>query len=468
MPPRSNKKPRRVPSDTPEAATPPAQARSPSSSLAALPGDVLTRIARSLAYDDLATSSSPASRLVPLARTCKAASRAVAPVVEETLSLKSSSEVVEAAKRYKPKGGKQAIESGGAAGAKEVRALEISLQALYSSPPALSTLRTSCTSLFSLRPSSLSSLALSLSATSAPLQPFTALFPNPSTAFKALSSLANLASFTLAGAFLWLHDLVPLLSAWTHLSSLSLASLRGDCTRPPLSSAERPRTLRRLVVRESTLADEMVAWLLEDQTALVELEMGLPGCEGRAWDALGEVVGSVEVLKVWDRWGGAGGGRGSKRGKKDKGKAVAIAPAPEDIDELASDVEADDDDQVATFPPSPLLDLVSRTDSLRVLFLSASLLPSAPDPSSFYALLPHLDTLEELIIDDTPASRLSKAVEAVLAAPVDDDEPASLPKLTRLVSVVKKLKVDAQKHKNKALAKRCDARGIEWVVREGA
>ncbi|GAA5836204.1 hypothetical protein JCM9279_002226 [Rhodotorula babjevae] len=466
MPPRSSKKPRRASSDTPEPAQP-AQSRTPSSSLAALPGDVLTRIARSLAYDDLATSPSPASRLVPLARTSKALGRAASPIIKETLSLKSSSKVVEAAKLYKPKGGKQ----GSAAQVKEVRALEIELQALYSSPPALSTLRNSCTALLSLRPSSLASLSLSLSSASAPLQPFTALIPNPSTAFTALKSLSNLASFTLAGAFLWLHDLVPLLSAWAHLSSLSLASLRGDCTRPPVVNAERSRTLRRLVVRESTLAGEMVEWLLEGQTALVELEMGLPGCEGRAWDALGEVGRALEVLKVWYRWEGAGGGStGSKRGKgKAKGKAAVPVPAQEDVDELASDDEADAGAQAPTFPPSPLLALVSGTDSLRTLFLSASLLPSAPDPSSFYALLAHLDTLGELIIDDSPASGLRKAVEAALAATSDDDdEAAHLPALRRLVSVVKKLKGDAEKHKSKSLGKVCAARGIEWVVREGA
>ncbi|GAA5898391.1 hypothetical protein JCM8208_006969 [Rhodotorula glutinis] len=467
MPPRSSKKPRRAVSDTPES-TPPGQARSPSSSLAALPGDVLTRIARSLAYDDLATSPSPASRLVPLALTSKALSRAAVPVIDETLSLKSSTEVAEAAKLYKPKGGKQAAKKSGAATAKEVRALKIELHALYSSPPALSTLRTSCTTLLSLRPSSLSSLTLSLSAASSPLQPITALFPVPSTSFTALTSLVNLASFTLAGAFLWLHDLVPLLSSWAHLSSLSLASLRGDCTRPPLPDAERSRTLRRLVVRESTLAGEMVEWLLEGQTALVELEMGLPGCEGRAWDALGEVVGSVEVLKVWDRWGG--GAAGSKRGKGNgKGKAVVPAPAHADVDELASDDEVDDGDQAPTLPSSPLLALVSRTDSLRSLFLSTSLLPSAPVPSSFDALLPHLDTVEELVIEDSPSSGLRKTVEAVLASPLDDDDAgAHLPELKRLVSVVKKLKVDAEKHKSKGLAKLCEKRGIEWVVREGA
>ena len=198
-------------------------------------------------------------------------------------------------------------------------------------------------------------------------------------------------------------------------------------------------------MRESTLTGEMVAWLLEGQTALVEVEMGLPGCEGRAWDALEKVGGSFEVLKVWDRWGGPGGG--TARSKRGKAKAVVPAPAPaqDDVDELASDTEADTVDEAPALPPS---------------HISGELL----------GFLPHLDALDELIIDDSPASGLRKAVEAVFAAPpaAADDDAAHLPELTRLVSVVKKLKSDVQKHKSKALEKLCEKRGIEWVVREGA
>jgi len=103
--------------------------------------------------------------------------------------------------------------------------------------------------------------------------------------------------------------------------------------------------LRRLIVRESTLTGEMVAWLLEGQTALVDLEMGLPGCEGRAWDALEEVGGSFEVVKVWDRWGGPGGGTArSKRGKAKPG-VPALAPAQEVSAEGASAERAEQDSE---------------------------------------------------------------------------------------------------------------------------
>ncbi|TNY24457.1 hypothetical protein DMC30DRAFT_386484 [Rhodotorula diobovata] len=334
---------------------------------------------------------------------------------------------------------------------------------MYASPPALSTLRTSCTTLLSGCPTSLTSLSISLSPLGFPPIPFTVLFPSSSAAsLKALISLTYLSSFTLSGATsVWLHDLVPLLAAWApSLRALELALLRGDCTRPPPVEGERPRALRALRVRESTLPGEMVAWLLDGQTRLEELEMPLPGAEGPAWEAVGRVVSRVEVLKVWDRWGGAAGS-GAWKGKAKAATNRVITLAKEvEVDELASDAgdDTEGDTAAALQPPSPLLDLVRRAPVLRTVFLPASLVPI---PSSFASLLPHLARVSTLLIEDAPSTGLRKAVEAALV-----DEVAGLGGLEKVVSVVKKGKGDKQKAK--AFAKRCAEKGVEWEVREAA
>ncbi|BGP38708.1 hypothetical protein JCM10449v2_002643 [Rhodotorula kratochvilovae] len=446
---------KRAHTSAPDTPSPAAQAQNASSTpsrLASLPKEVLARIARSLASGDADASPSPGSRLLPLASTCKQISHAVLPVVNESLYLKGASEVVEAVKLLKPKGGRKSKTDGaGEMGVREVKTLSIELPQLYSPQPAHSTLLSSVAALLSVCPPSLTALHLSLHS-SGVLHPFSALFRAGTPPLTALASLGNLASFTLSGAFLWLHDLAPLLSAWPYLRRLSLASLRGDCTRPPSPGADRPRALTHLAIKDATLTGEMVAWLLDGQAALEEVELPLPGSEGVAWAALKKVVTRVEVLKVWDRWGKAAPASAPKKGKK-----ASAVPAPaEEVDELASDAE--DKEEAPALPPSPLLALVAHAPMLRVLLVTASLLPSAPDGASFAALLPHLPHLEELLVEDVPSSGLRKAVEAAL-------ETDALPALEQLVSLVKKGKGDAQKAK--AFAKVCAKCGVKWEVREG-
>ncbi|GAA6055162.1 hypothetical protein JCM3770_002213 [Rhodotorula araucariae] len=434
------------PSSAQEACTP--------SRLASLPPDVLARIARSLAYGDADASPSPGARLLPLASTCKQLSHAVLPVINESLYLTRASEVVEAAKLLKPRAGtgrNRKKDAAGELGVRDVRMLSIALPQLYSAPPAHPSLISSCATLLSLSPETLTTLDLSLGSGSPPVA-FATLFRSASPPLTALSSLRKLVSFSLTGAFIWLHDLVPLLAAWPHLRCLTLASLRGDCTRPPSPANDRSRIFTNLTIKDATLTGEMVAWLLASQTALEEIELPLPGGEGRAWRALEKVVGRVEVLKVWDRWGKAASASAAKKGTT---AAPTLVPADE-VDELASDAE-NHEDGTPMLPPSPLAALVSRAPGLRTLLVTASLLPSAPDGASFAALLPHLANLEELLIEDVPASGPRKAAEAALRAD-------ALPRLERLVSLVKEGRVDAQKAK--AFAQACAQSGVEWEVRE--
>lgn len=67
--------------------------------------------------------------------------------------------------------------------------------------------------------------------------------------------------------------------------------------------------------------------------------------------------------------------------------------------------EEDADDEgsdIFEHPPSPLLSLVRQASHLASLVLIAGVLPSAPSSESFELLLPHLNNLTSLCIEDTP------------------------------------------------------------------
>ncbi|GAA5842297.1 hypothetical protein JCM11251_003977 [Rhodosporidiobolus azoricus] len=321
---------------------------------------------------------------------------------------------------------------------RHVRELSVSVENPYSTSPSRSTLISSLISLLHLT-HSLTALTLSVGDT-----------------FRLLPS-----------AEIWLHDLSPLLSSWPRLRTLDIACLRGDCNHRLDPHSACPEKPIKLVVRESSLTEEMVAWLLEGQTGLKWLKMPLPGSEegNRAWKAVEKVAEEVEVLKVWDGWAVHGGT--SKSGKK-----TATMAAKEDKD---SDEEDDTSSDIFQCPPSPLLALVVKATTLRTLLLTAPLLPSAPSAESFFLLLPHLTNLETLCIEDTPASGLRAAVQEALEAGKD------LEKLEKVVSIGLKRRKGGKKavqvceegevqnklkkgKKEKAFQKACEKRGINWII----
>ncbi|GAA5991256.1 hypothetical protein JCM5350_005961 [Sporobolomyces pararoseus] len=152
---------------------------------------------------------------------------------------------------------------------------------------------------------------------------------------------------------------------------------------------------------------------------------------------------------------GVGGGGTDKQKKKDtkvtgKGKSKKAQPQPDsdedendEIDELASDFGDDQQEApappppIVVFPPSPFLPILSSQNSLRSLLLTTAYLPSSPSSKSSKQLLPHLDNLVELTIEDTKQSGLREMVKKALLI----KEGKSFKSLKRLVSVgIKKTK----------------------------
>ncbi|GAA5910596.1 hypothetical protein JCM6882_001035 [Rhodosporidiobolus microsporus] len=424
------------------------------------------------AKDEDEDADSSSSSLASLSLVSKALLKLAQPLLFHSLILEEGKEVAGAAKVFKAKkGGEQESDGEGRSALRGVKELSVSLANPYSASPARSTLTSSLTSLLRLSPS-LTSLTLTLGDPTAPstntvhhsLRSLFPSFPSP------LTSLPHLRTFRLlASAEIWLHDLAPLLASWPALQTLEVVSLRGDCTTPLDPQAARPDKLAKLVVRESTLTGEMVAWLLDEQDALKWVEMPMPGADagGRAWKAVEKVVEGVEVLKLWDRWAvkKAAAGKGGKKGAvAGKGKEEAEEDQEEEDDALSDIFE---------HPPSPLLALLGKCTSLRSLVLTTSVLPSAPTSESFELLLPHLTDLEELVMEDTPASGLRAAV-------MDALERRELQWLERVVSVGVKKKRAAKKEEDegegeegagvkktkadKPFEKVCDKRGVEWVI----
>ncbi|BGP14670.1 hypothetical protein JCM10213_001620 [Rhodosporidiobolus nylandii] len=382
------------------------------------------------------------------------------PLLFRRVQLDDKTSVVRAVKLFKPVGtaggkGRKSVVEGelGEGPLAAVRELEVSLSTLFDSPPSKATLCASLATLLSLT-SSLTSFVLTLPRPTTCLTHLFPSFPAP------LTSLTSLRSFSLVGGGeVWLHDLVPLFDAWDSLKDLEIASLRGDCCTPLDVWASKP-AMEKLVIRSSTLTGEMIAWLLEGQTQLRWLEMPLPGGQGKAWEAVEKAVKGVEVLKVWDRWAGT---TTAKRGHRKK--AAVEDKTKQEEGEVESEGEADCESDVDESPPSPLLHLVNKAASLRVVYLTTAMLPSAPSPESFDTLLEHLPSLEELVIEDTPASGLRVAVQAAL-------KEGRLGALEKLVSVgMKKKKGAAAGEAKKGKAPKrfeaiCKEHGVEWEVHE--
>ncbi|GAA6004849.1 uncharacterized protein JCM10292_002538 [Rhodotorula paludigena] len=445
--------------------------------LISLPKDILARIAALVSLEGDGEGK-PKSTLLSLASTCKTLRAVCLPLVLSTIRLMDGDALVKALKVLKGQTkAKSSVQSSEGGIARFVREIHLSLPALFGTMPSHSTLLSSTASLLSLIAPTLTSLCITLGPSSA-LQPFSSLFPPSSPSLAALSGLSHLASFTLRGAFLWLHDLAPLLSSWPALISLSLDSLRGDCTRPPHPCAPRGRTLRHLSIRASSLTAEHIARLLDGQLDLVHIEMPLLGGEGRAWDVLRTVMsegGRVEVLRIWDRSGGAGTTTAAAGGEKRKGKATSqsrpriVAGKDDEVDQLDSqplhaEAEADEGQAEVVVPRSPLLPLLlsfeTSTSTLSHLFLPLSLLPS-PRAASFTALAPAFpSSLSTLEFDDlSAASGLRDALVEAL-------ERGELCGLERVVAPVgRKGRAGTTKGRSKADAafeKTLSEYGVHW------
>ncbi|GAA5888559.1 hypothetical protein JCM5296_001070 [Sporobolomyces johnsonii] len=365
--------------------------------------------------------------------------------------------------------------------------LPVLLPSIYSSTSANATLVSSLrTLLLSVSPSLLS-LELSLASSAVP-QPLQHLFPPPSSA---LFQLSHLTSFKLDGE-LWLHDLLALRTAWPSLRSLELSHLRGDCSTPlpPLSS--HPPQLTKLVLRKSTLTGTMIAFLLATQNELKHLEMPLPGGnegEGkRAWEAIEKLSAKgLEVLRVWDRWTQPTLAA-TKRTQAQKQKATSTCPiegmAKAGKGRRGSDDELDREDDFEEepassplSPPSPLLRVLVKSTSLRSLLLVKSYLPSAPASDSFDSLVPYLEGLEQLLIEDTPAAGLRAAVQGALRAGEMENLKEVVSFGTKVKGGIKKKqdeKEDAKTEKKKKskgeqlFENACEKRGVRWTSSEAS
>ncbi|GAA5855546.1 hypothetical protein JCM8547_007884 [Rhodosporidiobolus lusitaniae] len=445
-------------------------------SLLSLPREVLSLVVSFVAEideEDEANDDSP-SPLFSLSLVSTSLRSLTLPYLLSEVELKSTQDIVKTAKLFKiavsgkhgkhGKHGKQGEEGiGEGRGAfSSVQDLTISLADLYSSPPAKSTLVSSLSSLILSCSSNLTSLTISLGTPpSTAVHTLTRLFPFfPSGS--PFSSLTSLSTLRLQhGTEIWLHDLAVLLSLLSSLTTLELASLRGDCTRLFLLDPWSPRPqLEKLVLRASTLTAEMVAWLFEGQESLRWIEMPLPGVAGgeKAWKAVEKGAGGLEVSKVWDGWTKPVLVRRAKKGEKGEVGKKGEVQGEEEAEE-----NNDDEDDLFEYPPSPLLPLIIAAFELHSLLITAALLPSAPSPDSFELLLPHLNNLEELFIEDTAASGLRSAVETAL-------KEGELPALEKLVSVgVKKRKgKDVEEKKLTKVEKKfesvCRKHGVEWLV----
>ncbi|GAA6031746.1 hypothetical protein JCM8097_001967 [Rhodosporidiobolus ruineniae] len=450
------------------------------SSLSSLPKEVLALIVELVDEDDAGCDDDAWASLPLLASTCKTLHALALPLVFDAIDLEDASDLVRVVRLFK--GGKKGRKSdedserGNSLGV--VEELAISLPTLYAASPTQSNLLSSLSTLL-LTPTTLTFLSLSLGLPSSPAHhPLRAVlpsFPHP------LDTLTSLRSFDLsAGAELWLHDLAVLLSSWPALDSLEVAHLRGEChSHARLDAASTRPKLVRLVVRSSSLTGEMVAWLLDGQDGLKELELPLPGDgsnarEGeRAWRAVEKVVEGVEELRVWNAWAATGAA-----GTKKKKKAEAEAKKEKEVERSSSvaggsesgDTDHEDDDDALSdifeHPASPLLPLVSKATNLRSLLLLTSHLPSAPSPESFELLLPHLEDLESLTFEDNASSGLRRAVQ-------DAIEGRKLMWLERVTSVKGKKRKPGQQGdpKKKSPADKkfeamCAKHGVEWTVSE--
>ncbi|GAA5874046.1 hypothetical protein JCM1840_006128 [Sporobolomyces johnsonii] len=439
--------------------TPPT--RLPSSStnaFATLPKEVLTSIATAV-KDDPAVSTP----LLDLALVCKALYSAVLPVLYRNIIIEGAAQVVMVAKALKG-----AVTSRNDKGA-GIATLASSLRTL----------------LLSVSPSSLS-FELSLGSSSAH-QPLQHLFPPASSA---LFQLSHLTSFQLDGE-LWLHDLLPLLTAWPSLRSLELSHLRGDCSTPLSPVSSHPPQLTKLVLRKSTLTGTMIAFLLATQNELKHLEMPLPGGnegEGkRAWEAIEKLSAKgLEVLRVWDRWTQATSAATKRTQLAQKQKATSTFPleagkgrrgSNDELDRAARD---DFEEEPASSPlarPSPLLRVLVKSTSLRSLLLVKSYLPSAPASDSFDSLVPYLEGLEQLLIEDTPAAGLRAAVQGALRAGEMENLKEVVSFGTKMKGVIKKKqdeKEDAKKEKQRKgkgeqqFENACEKRGVRWTSSEAS
>ncbi|GAA5969853.1 hypothetical protein JCM11641_008061 [Rhodosporidiobolus odoratus] len=495
MPSLPYKKPRMATTTVPPALSSRSSSSSARFTLANLPKEVLSRIVAHVAEPEVDEGKDSPSSLSNVSLISRSFRLLALPHILGEVTLDGGQALVKAVRLFKPAGGKNSKKRtiGGETGPfRLVREVSIILPTLYPESPSLTTLTTSLTTCL-LLPESLTSLTFSLGCPSAAptaKQPFLALFPSfPSP----LDSLTTLREFRLqTKSEIWLQDLATLLATLSSLKLLEIASLRGDCNTRLDPWAARPR-LHTLIIRESSLTTDMIVWLLEGQTALRHGEMPLPGDgveEGRkAWEAVERVMAAVEVLKVWDsrattstRRKRARGGQGRREKRREELKApgseeggmheAAIVETVGGVGTRAADGDLEeggiieDELEVDESPPSPLLPLLARSKKLRTLYLSTSVLPSAPSPESFELVLPHLAQVKELIIEDSPASGLRGAVRGAL-------EGGKLVTLEKVISMGTKRKKGAagagesKKGKgDKRLEKACEKSEVEWVVDE--
>lgn len=246
-----------------------------------------------------------------------------------------------------------------------------------------------------------------------------------------------------------MHHLVPLLAVLPSLRLLNLdALLRGDCHTNKLDSKSSRPSLQLIKIKSNSLGSQHVAWLLEGQTALEELEMALPGGgaeASRSLHAVEKVADGIKSLKLWSSW-----------------------PAPKTTKAESTPV----------VEQSPLLPALLRAAPTLVSLSVASIF--AP-PTTLHRIfsLP-LDELKKLEIEDTAQSGMRAALGDALGGggggadesdsdsdvemDVDEEQRGCMPRLEEVVSVGTKRGNTASSESGKRFAKVCKGRGIKWSV----
>ncbi|GAA5976035.1 hypothetical protein JCM10908_005364 [Rhodotorula pacifica] len=377
-------------------------------SILSLPADVLARIA----YWTCMRHGTPA--VLSLNLTCRSFRQACVPYILVKLSLESVQCAVRAAEELGHPGlSKNAspATSLSESALKHVTELSIQIETVFPTSPPRARLLGSLTTLLN-QTTRLTSLRLTVGP-SGTCQPFTSLFPSEGSR-NMLSALNNLACFELENVSLWLHELAELVHAWPALKVVHLESVRGDCTRMnQLRKFAIKCRLRSIRIDHGSMTNEMLVWLLANQTDLEQLSLPIQGFDGRVLASLEKVMSSLKSLDLRDVW--AGQQRGSKSSKTSAGKSKSAPPEGED----AADSAADEDDLEEIELP-PFFRMLKATSCPDTLHLNPTVLPSTLwTPEAMYSLTACMLEVETLVFNDFPASA---GVFAVVAAAIKDDE----------------------------------------------